>query len=251
MAEASNRAFRSALLVAAKEADTSGVIHALHNDGIAVLQRLPGQDSFNLARTRDFDVVLWQATAVEGAEVFGQLHRARIAAVALVADGDPRLLSACLEAGADACLQLTADPLVVVAQVHAVLRRWTVGDESGSPVDGVLQVGDIRVDTDRCEVDRAGTFIPLTATEFRIVEYMARCAGRTLRPHEVLNAVSEDYQYQPREAQDVFKVYARRIRRKLEPNEDEPRYLVNVRGFGYRLEGGRARPATAAQAGLG
>ncbi len=106
------------------------------------------------------------------------------------------------------------------------------------------------VDVDRCEVERGGVFIPLTASEFRILEYMARNAGRVLRPHEILNAVSEEYEYLPREAQEVFKVYVRRIRRKLEVSEDDPQYLVNVRGFGYRLEGGstgaRSRRAVAA-----
>lgn len=114
---------------------------------------------------------------------------------------------------------------------------------------GVLQVGDLVVDVDRCEVERGGAFVPLTASEFRILEYMARNAGRVLRPQEILNAVSGDYEYLPREAQDVFKVYVRRIRRKLEVSEDNPQYLVNVRGFGYRLEGGsggtRARRAAA------
>ncbi|MBK6319547.1 MAG: winged helix-turn-helix domain-containing protein [Dehalococcoidia bacterium] len=92
-------------------------------------------------------------------------------------------------------------------------------------------------------MQRAGTFVALTASEFRIVEYMARHSGRVLKSHEVLNAVSSDYEYLPREAQDVFKVYVRRIRRKLEPNESEPRYLVTVRGFGYRLEGGVPSPS--------
>ena len=76
---------------------------------------------------------------------------------------------------------------------------------------------------------------------------MARHSGRVLHPHEILNAVTADYEYLPREAQDVFKVYVRRIRRKLEPVEHEPRYLVTVRGFGYRLEGRNpARPVTVA-----
>lgn len=82
-----------------------------------------------------------------------------------------------------------------------------------------------------------GTVYPLTASEFRIVEYMARRTGRVVSQHEVLNAVSDEFEYRPREAQGV-KVYVRRIRRKLEPIEAEPRYLVTVRGFGYRLEGG-------------
>lgn len=70
---------------------------------------------------------------------------------------------------------------------------------------------------------------------------MARNAGCVLRPDEILNAVSEECEYRLREAQDVFKVYARRIRRKLEPRKRSPRYLVTVRGLGYRLEGGGRR----------
>ncbi len=73
---------------------------------------------------------------------------------------------------------------------------------------------------------------------------MARNARRVLRPHEILNAVSSDYEYLPREAQDVFKVYVRRIRRKLEISELEPAYLITVRGFGYRLEGGAGNAST-------
>jgi DNA-binding response OmpR family regulator len=114
---------------------------------------------------------------------------------------------------------------------------------ASAEVSGLLQVGDLTVDMDRCEVQRAGAFVALTASEFRIVEYMARNCRRVLRPHEILNAVSSDYEYLPREAQDVFKVYVRRIRRKLELNESEPAYLVTVRGFGYRLEGGSSAPA--------
>jgi DNA-binding response OmpR family regulator len=176
--------------------------------------------------------------------VLGRLTLAAIPCVALLDEATASLTSLCLDAGADACLQLDADAMLVVAQVHAVLRRHAQPGEPELGDCGVLQVGDLVVDVDRCEVERGGVFIPLTASEFRIIEHMARNAGRVLRPHEILNAVSREYEYLPREAQEVFKVYVRRIRRKLELSEDDPQYLVNVRGFGYRLEGGRseARP---------
>ncbi|OAI44585.1 hypothetical protein AYO38_00390 [bacterium SCGC AG-212-C10] len=244
MDDSSARAFRSALVAAVGDADTLSLVRALHGDGFAVLVRTAQDAAFQLARSREFDVVLWQAVSPDPAqvEVFGRLQRARVPVIGIVAEGNPTLMGACLEAGADACLQLTADAQVIVAQVHAVLRRWAPEESRNASVNGTLQVGDIRVDTDRCEVDRAGCFIPLTATEFKIIEFMARNAGRVLKPHEILNSVSEDYQYQAREAQEVFKVYVRRIRRKLEPSMDESRYLVNVRGFGYRLEGGQPQP---------
>jgi DNA-binding response OmpR family regulator len=163
--------------------------------------------------------------------------------IAVHDSADPSLIADVLAAGADACLDLNADRRVIAAQVRAVLRRAGAYDSMPAEVSGLLQVGDLSVDVDRCEVQRAGAFVALTASEFRIVEYMARNSGRVLRPHEILNAAGGDYEYLPREAQDVFKVYVRRIRRKLEPNEHEPRYLVTVRGFGYRLEGGSTAPA--------
>ena len=225
-------------------------MRALHSAGFAVLERLPDPSAFALATSREFDLVGWYASGgLADAETVRHVAEHDVPLIALLSEATPRAVASCLDAGADACLQLDADEIVVVAQAHAVLRRRGLPSTTAMEACGLLQVGDLTVDVDRCEVERDGVFIALTASEFRIVEFMARNAGRVLRPHEILNAVSETYEYLPREAQEVFKVYARRIRRKLEPSEEEPRYLVTVRGFGYRLEGGapartRRAPAT-------
>ncbi len=231
-------------------ANTLSLVRALHSAGFAVLERLPDSRALALATSREFDLVGWHASG-EPSDVDTVRHIAQhdVPLIAFLSDASPRAVAACLDAGADACLQLDADTVVVVAQAHAVLRRRGTTSTAAMDACGLLQVGDLTVDVDRCEVERDGVFIALTASEFRIVEFMARNAGRVLRPHEILNAVSDTYEYLPREAQEVFKVYARRIRRKLEPSEEDPRYLVTVRGFGYRLEGGapaRTRRAPAA-----
>jgi DNA-binding response OmpR family regulator len=214
------------------------VIRALHGAGFAVLERPPGPAALASAAGGQFDLVAWLVDGVTRSQLdaLEAVSRAGVALIALLADAHPDAVSLCLGAGADACLQCDADARVVVAWAHAVLRRRGATFDTSAEL-GLLQVGDLTVDTDRCEVERAGRYVPLTASEFRIVEYMARNAGRVLRPEDILNAVSGPYEYQHREAQEVFKVYARRIRRKLEPCVDEPRYLVTVRGFGYRLEG--------------
>lgn len=245
------RQFRSCLLVAPSDAETWPCVRALHSAGIAVLERAPSATTINLATSGEFDLVAWLCgPSSDSASAALQVIASRgVPVIALLENVTAAAASECLMAGADACLQLDADPRLVVAQAHAVLRRRYAAEgvgaagAAGAVECGVLQVGDLTVDVDRCEVERAGEFVALTAAEFRIVAYMARNAGRVLRPHEILNAVSEEYEYRPREAQEVFKVYVRRIRRKLEPNEGEPRYLVTARGFGYRLEGGANRPA--------
>lgn len=221
------------------------MIRALHSGGIAVLEREPNNAALELALSREFDLVAW---FIDPLSASGPLSIARLAAnslplVALFDDANPALVADALAAGADACLAMETDGRVVVAQVRAVLRRAGTYDAKSGEIPGLLQVGDLTVDVDRCEVQRAGAFVALTASEYRIIEFMARNASRVLKPHEILNAVTDDYEYLPREAQDVLKVYVRRIRRKLEPDENEPRYLVTARGFGYRLEGGASAPA--------
>jgi DNA-binding response OmpR family regulator len=230
----------SCLLVAPPEVETLGLIRALHSGGIAVLEREPNRAALDLALTREFDVVAWflDPRSVAGPLSLAQLAANALPLIALFDDAAPELVAEALAAGADACLAMETDSRVVVAQVKAVLRRAGAYDAKSGEVSGLLQVGDLTVDVDRCEVQRAGAFVAFTASEYRIIEYMARNASRVLRPHEILNAVTDDYEYLPREAQDVLKVYVRRIRRKLEPDENEPRYLVTARGFGYRLEGG-------------
>lgn len=236
-----SKPFVSCLLVASNAAATGSFVRALHEGGIAILQREPGDSALALGMSGDFDVVAWVVDC--GPSIGGELALARLAhagqpVIVLHSEARPDMIASALTAGAEACLDLAADPRVVLAQVRAVLRRVRAYDGQAPETTGLLQVGEVTVDIDRCEVQRAGVHIPLTATEFRILEYMARNAGRVLRAHEILNAVSADYQYLPREAQDVFKVYVRRIRRKLEADQLNPRHLVTVRGFGYRLEGG-------------
>jgi DNA-binding response OmpR family regulator len=211
---------------------------------MAVLERTPNEGTLALALSGEFDVVAWHFGPENASRgpTLARLAAEGVPTVALLTEATAALASTCLQAGADACLQVDADAMLIVAQVHAVLRRRLASRPPEAAELGVLQVGDLTVDVDRCEVERGGVFVPLTASEFRILEYMARNAGRVLRPHEILNAVSRDYEYLPREAQEVFKVYVRRIRRKLEVSEDDPQYLVNVRGFGYRLEGGSGLP---------
>lgn len=243
-----HRRFQSALLVAEGGARSIGMVRALHEGGFAVLERPKGPASLELATCGEFDLVLWwcDGYALRDLEALSAIARHDVPLIAVLDQPVPEALAECLLAGADACLDANADVRIVVAQARAVLRRRRGLAPAPTESCGILQIGDLTVDLDRCEVERGGVYIPLTASEFRILAYMAKNSGRVLTPHEILNAVSEEYEYRPREAQDVLKVYVRRIRRKLEPNPEEPQYLVTVRGFGYRLEGGSARDHPAA-----
>jgi len=154
-------------------------------------------------------------------------------------------LSAALEAGADVCVRDTDGAEIMTAQLGALARRKApVAEVEDGP--STITVRDLVLDFDRCQAIREQETIPLTPTEFKILAYLAKNAGKVVSPVEILRAV-QDYTYSDREAQEIVKVYIRRIRRKVEVEPSEPSYIINVRGFGYMLERrGRTRAEQAA-----
>ena len=152
-------------------------------------------------------------------------------------------LSLAFEAGADVCLRDTDGPEVLSAQLGALARKkhsQAPDDVNDGPT--TITVRDLVLDFDRCQAVRDEELIPLTPTEFRILSFLAKNAGKVVSPVEILRAV-QDYTYSEREAQEIVKVYIRRIRRKVEHDPSEPSYIINVRGFGYMLERRGARRA--------
>ena len=174
------------------------------------------------------------------------VSRASQAAVLVVAPGPhSNGLSAALEAGADVCVRDTDGAEFMTAQLGALARRKApVAEIEDGP--STITVRDLVLDFDRCQAIREQETIPLTPTEFKILAYLAKNAGKVVSPVEILRAV-QDYTYSDREAQEIVKVYIRRIRRKVEVDPSEPSYIINVRGFGYMLERrGRTRAEQAA-----
>lgn len=149
-------------------------------------------------------------------------------------------LSSALEAGADVCLRDTDGVELLSAQLGALARRKSAPEEQQDDGPSSITVRDLMLDFDRCQAVRDEEVIPLTPTEFKILAYLARNAGKVVSPVEILRAV-QDYTYSEREAQEIVKVYIRRIRRKVEFDPAEPSYIINVRGFGYMLERRGAR----------
>src|SRR6202023_1408207 len=120
----------------------------------------------------------------------------------------------------------------LVARVKAVMRRF----ERPLAQTG-LQVGDIAIDRSAMTVAVAGNTITTTATEFRLLEYFARHVGRVFSRDQLLDSVWRDTAYVTPRSVDV---YVRRIREKIEPDPENPRYLKTVRGAGYRFEVARS-----------
>jgi two-component system phosphate regulon response regulator PhoB len=124
----------------------------------------------------------------------------------------------------------------LMARVESVLRRARVPQPAGGPVEQheVLAFDDLRIDPAAREVFVGDRVVDLTAREFVLLEFLARSPRQVFSREQLLQHVwnsSSDWQDPATVTEHV-----RRVRQKIEPNAEAPRWLRTVRGMGYRFE---------------
>lgn len=232
--------FRNAVAFVTHTRDyrSADVLPALARQGYTTTERPHDRETERLLAQFDPDLVVLAVDPRMEPDVQLIRNVARVAkgALLVLAPGPhTNGLSVALEAGADVCLRDTDGVEMLTAQLGALARRKAGPAEVEDDAPSTITVRDLVLDFDRCQAIRENDVIPLTPTEFKILAYLAKNAGKVVSPVEILRAV-QDYTYSDREAQEIVKVYIRRIRRKVEFDPAEPSYIINVRGFGYMLE---------------
>jgi DNA-binding response OmpR family regulator len=170
---------------------------------------LPGRDGFEVCRELrrigiDTPIVLLTARTQEAEKVLG------------------------LEAGADDYVTKPYSPRELRARVKAHLRR------SARQLGDVFRFGDTELDFTRCELRRSGKAVDLSALEFKLLTAFVKRSGRLLTRTQLLDEVwGRDTHVTDR----VVDNQVTNLRKKIEPNPDRPRYLVSLRGLGYRFDG--------------
>jgi DNA-binding response OmpR family regulator len=209
----------------------------LKKDGYQVLLAYDGQQALDLARSRQPDLVILDLMLpqLDGMDVCSILRaESHLPIIMLTARTTEDDKLAGLDLGADDYVTKPFSPRELMARVRAVLRRAT-RDEASGPSE--LGFGELVVDLRRHEARLRGRVVDLTPTEFRLLELLAGQPGRAFSRLELLEGVF-GYEYEGLER--TVDVHVMNLRKKIEPKPNRPRYVVTVKGLGYRFEGGEA-----------
>jgi len=204
----------------------------LEQAGYRVAAAYNGEEALYAARHEKPDLVILdlQMPKMDGLEVTRRIRaeQPEIAILMLTARVEETDRIVGLELGADDYVTKPFSPREVVARVRAVLRRG-----QAAPASSVLRVGDLVLDRDTHEVSRGGEPISLTPTEFELLATLMSSPRWVFSRADLLESVQgttfEAYER-------TVDVHIKNLRRKIEQDPSEPRYIVTVRGAGYRLE---------------
>ena len=208
---------------------TSALRRGLTAEGFTVEVVADGRDGAWRGREGGYDLILLDIMlpGANGYRVCAELRRAGVATPILMLtakDGDLDEAEA-LDTGADDYLRKPFSFAVLVARIHALVRRATLGGPAP------LQVGDLRLDLRARRAMQGDVEVVLTAREFQLLTFLVRRAGRVVSKRDILAGVWEDgYEGDP----NVVEVYVARLRRKL--GSAPP--IETLRGMGYRLGAG-------------
>ena len=132
-----------------------------------------------------------------------------------------------LDLGADDYVTKPFSPRELRSRIRAVLRRFK-GEE-----EDVFQFGDVEIDFARAELRRGGQSVELTPLEFKLLKVFVHNRGRVLSRDQLIQDAWGGQTFVTERAVDGHIV---ELRRKIEEDPAQPRYLVSVRGLGYRLD---------------
>jgi DNA-binding response OmpR family regulator len=212
-----------------------GLKDDLELEGFTVDMTEDGESAETMARQNAYDLILLDLMLPrrDGLVVCRNLRAAGVksAIIVLTAKSQEADKVLGLAVGADDYVTKPYGRLELIARVNAVLRR-THDDRPPDP--DIWEAGNLRVDFRRCQATRSGQPLRLTATEFKILKTLFAQRGTVVTVEQLLQRVwGPDVFLTDR----VIYTHVNNLRAKIEPDPSTPRFVVGVRGLGYRFDG--------------
>jgi two-component system response regulator RegX3 len=221
------------LVVEDEESFSEALSYMLRREGFEVAVAATGPDALSEFDRSGADLVLLDLMlpGLSGTEVCRTLRqRSNVPVIMLTARDSEIDKVVGLELGADDYVTKPFSSRELVARIRAVLRRRAEPEELAP---AALEAGPVRMDVDRHVVTVNGGQVPLPLKEFDLLELLLRNAGRVLTRGQLIDRVwGADYVGDTK----TLDVHVKRLRAKIEPDPSNPRYLVTVRGLGYKFE---------------
>ncbi len=228
---------KQTIIVLEDDADIASLVrHHLEQADFAVRVCTSGSEVLPLARKHPPSLFLLDIMVPgnSGLEVCRQIRKSpdlsNVPIIFLTARASEEDRVRGLELGADDYITKPFGTRELTARVRAVLRRFE------QPVTTNISTPDFELRSDSMTLTVRGTSMEVTATEFRLLHFLASHPGRVFTRDQVLDAVWRDLSFVTPRSVDV---YIRRLREKIEPDPEEPRYLKTIRGAGYKFEAAR------------
>lgn len=226
------------LLIVEDDADINELLTLyLDNGDFSIFTASNGEEAMELARENNISIALVDIMMpkMNGYEFIKNVRKNTSFPIIIISaktmDVDEVLG---LNIGADAYIKKPFNPLVVVAQVNAVLRRaYELAPTPQTQDPKTLVVGDLTFDTEKFLLSKQGKILPLTLTELKIMAMLMKSPQRVFTKAQLYECINGDY-YENDD--NTMMVHISNIRSKIEDNPETPQYIKTVRGLGYKID---------------
>ena len=222
------------ILIADDEPDILSLLEkALKLEGFNnIIKAQNGNDAVTLCRTENPDAVILDIMmpGMDGYEVCKKIREFSIAPILFLSsknDEVDKILG--LAVGGDDYVTKPFSPKEVVYRVKAQLRRASYGNAASSDP---IRIGKLVIDPDRCEVSVDGRRAELTAREYEMLKVLAENKGRVLSRERLYERVWGEESYG---CDNTIMVHIRHLREKIEADPNDPKYIITLKGLGYKL----------------
>jgi two-component system, OmpR family, response regulator RegX3 len=224
------------LLVEDEDSFVEALTVGLKREGFRVMIAQDGAEALEMFDAVKPDLVLLDVMLpkISGVDVCRELRRrSSVPIIMVTAKGSEIDTVVGLEVGADDYVTKPYRLRELVARIRAVLRRRVVDGSARSASGDVLEVGDVRLDPERHEVEVRGEPVKLPLKEFELLEILLTNAGRVLPRETLIDRVwGTDYVGDTK----TLDVHVKRLRAKVEPDPAVPTRIVTIRGLGYKYD---------------